>query len=68
MKVWILTRAINAYDQEGEYFEGVFIDKPTCSQLIECGVADNDVQHVLKGGGRINGEYWWYFLREQTCV
>lgn len=63
--VWILTDEYNDYDQHGEYFCGVFFEKPTANELIEQGVHPAGVAHVLNGGGRITE--WdgrWFFLRE----
>ena len=68
MKVWVLTREENQYDQYGEYFEAVFSQKPDAEQLenyTDCPVI---AQHVLaSGGGRISTENTWYFLREIDC-
>lgn len=64
--VWILTREINQYDQDGEYFVDVFKTKPTANQLIASGVDSNRVQHVLtEGGGRIQNDGEWFHLREK---
>lgn len=68
MKVWVLTRGINEYNQDGEYYENVFANKPTAKQLIDCGVHAAEVEHVLKGGGRTKHEYYWFFLREEDCT
>lgn len=66
MKVWILTREINVYDQDGEYFVAVFANTPTYAQLIECKVPQNRVRHTLNGGGRfIDTDNEWFTLREQ---
>lgn len=54
----------NDYDQHGEYFVAAFVNKPTKEQLNSYGVEDSSVEHVLKGGGRIDCEYSWYVLRE----
>lgn len=68
MQVWILTREINQYDQDGEYFCAVFGCPPTHSELVACGVPVRRIQHVLtNGGGRVDGENEWFFLR-QTSV
>jgi hypothetical protein len=75
--VWILTREINAYDQDGEYYVKAWINKPTEQDIKtiftqECGYYywDNGkisslVQHVLSGGGRREYETEWYYLREE---
>lgn len=66
MKVWILTREINEYDQDGEYFEAVFGHVPTLKDLEKhiTGIKEKYRQHLLKGGGRIEVEEEWYFLKE----
>lgn len=64
MKVWILTREINQYDQDGEYFVAVFSGKPHHSQLMGCGVTQDRLRHVLAGGGRVKTENEWFYLRE----
>lgn len=68
MKVWVLTREENQYDQYGEYFDAVFSKKPTIQQLMTH-VDDTKIAARLleKGGGRENDEHTWYFLREVEC-
>ena len=69
MKVWVLTREENQYDQYGEYFDAVFSKKPTVRQLMpHVGDSKTTAEHVLSsGGGRISDEDTWYFLREIDC-
>lgn len=62
--IWIITRAINQYDQDGEYFFAAFTEKPTRGELQDLGFADVDIIHLLKGGGRRNYEDQWFFLTE----
>jgi hypothetical protein len=77
MKVWILTYEVNEYDQHGEYFSGVWADKPSletmkhlllvhgyCSNSED---AEKDALHVLNGGGRRDIEHAWFWLREIEC-
>lgn len=64
MKVWILTEEYDAYDQFGEYFTAVFATKPHHTQLTHYGVPQNRLRHVQDGGGRLDGDATWYFLRE----
>ena len=66
--VYVLTREINEYDQDGEYFVEVFLDKPSRSQLISCGVPEYRLDHVLKGGGRVKDEYKWFNLRKEKLA
>lgn len=72
--MWILTRAINEYDQEGEYFEACFEKEPTlqdlCDFFYKCsleGLGDKDLMflsHIKQGGGRRNSEDLWYYLTD----
>jgi len=63
--MWILTRAINQYDQDGEYFESAWIKKPTKEQLSKLFGKDKKlINHVLDGGGRVMSENMWYYLTE----
>lgn len=64
MKVWILTKEVNAYDQYGEYFVAVFEDKPHHTELTKWGVKQNRLKHVQNGGGRVGAENEWFNLRE----
>jgi hypothetical protein len=64
--IWVLTREINQYDQDGEYFVEVFRDKPTHQQLTANGVPTDRLRHVLNGGGREDFEYEWFWLRQRT--
>lgn len=79
MKVWVLTREVNEYDQYGEYFEAVFKSKPTVKQIAEhlagSGYAKGDVmsalalcEHILAGGGREGTEHVWFNLEEVDAV
>ena len=69
MKVWILTSEHNAYDQYGEYFEAVFLTKPTSKQIQKiCGITEIGAAHVLTGGGRDKYEGQWYNLREHDAL
>lgn len=75
-KCWVLTRSVNEYDQYGEYFEAVFVNKPSLKTLADYfkyndrGISVNVfeaisfLEHVLAGGGRQDTEYEWYDLQE----
>jgi len=68
--VWLLTRAINAYDQEGDYFVAVFSAKPSAVALQAHGVSASAVEHVLRGGGREpkdKNEKLYVWESVQTC-
>jgi hypothetical protein len=67
ISVWVLTREISQYDQDGEYFVAVFSSKPTHQQLSLAGVPDNRLRKVLNGGGRVDIDYEWFHLRELEC-
>lgn len=63
--MWLLTRAINEYNQDGEYFESAWINKPTEEQLSKFfGKDESLIEHLLMGGGRIESENVWYYLTE----
>lgn len=66
MQVWVLTSAYNEHAQYGSYLEELWGHKPTKEELIEAGVPEKDVGHVLAGGGRQDIEYQWYCLEEHT--
>jgi len=55
MKFYVVTREENLYDQEGEYFVGVFTKEPSKDQLSLLGI-----NHF----GRENMENTWYNLHE----
>jgi len=63
--IWILTREINQYDQDGEYFVGAWNQKPMHQMLTELGVPQNRLRKVLDGGGRVYPEEEWFYLKEQ---
>lgn len=81
MKVWVVTYEVNTYDQEGEYFQCGFVNKPTYEEALdllhEFGVFNKNysgyagdyiekcVNKFLDGGGRIGIEHCWYNLREE---
>ena len=63
--MWIVTRAINQYDQDGDYFVCAFDKKPTFQELKKIlGCDDATIGKLMRGGGRQNLEYEWFFLTE----
>lgn len=73
---WVLTKEVNAYDQEGEYFVAIWEKKPTLEQLAKhfghTPEADYSgsvmkavafLMHVEKGGGRQGVEDEWFILK-----
>lgn len=75
-KAWVLTREINQYDQDGEYFVAVFDKKPDLKKMAEVMRSENHgvggdvmdavsfLEHLLSGGGRRGVEDEWYSLSE----
>ena len=69
MTVWILTREVNDYDQEGEYFLAAFHgEKPSVESLRGVGVPRKACAHVRRKGGRVKDENEWFFLREYVST
>jgi hypothetical protein len=72
MDLWILTRSVNDYNQDGDYFVAAWAEKPTrdgiarvlfdtnWNQLVEHN--KGLVKRVLDGGGREDGEWEWFHL------
>lgn len=61
--IYVITKEVNDYNQQGEYFVAAFQAKPTKEQIAEVlGCSDELAQHVLNGGGRRGTEYTWYYL------
>lgn len=66
MSIWVLTREINEYYQEGEYFEHAWDHLPTRGELAGVGIKSESLQDHLyeNGGDRIGYENTWYHLKE----
>lgn len=64
--MWVVTRAINQYDQDGDYLVCVFENKPTFEELknVLKGESDVTIGKLTRGGGRQDTEGEWYFLEE----
>lgn len=68
-EIWVLTSEYNDYDQHGEYFEAVFIGKPTSEQIQKhCHVTKQGAVHILNGGGRVKYEDQWCNLRKEKAA
>ena len=68
-EIWVLTSEYNDYDQHGEYFEAIFIGKPTSKQIQKhCHVTEQGAVHILNGGGRVKYEDQWYNLRKEKAA
>jgi hypothetical protein len=67
--VWVLTRAINQYDQDGDYFVAAFGNYPTKEDLIKVTKCSEEyIQHILEKGGRKHKENEWYYLTKIRYV
>jgi len=55
--VWVLTREENLYDQEGEYFEHVWLQEPSLKDLA---AYNEKITHL----GRQGVENTWYNLHK----
>lgn len=62
--MWVVTREINEYDQDGSYFVAVFQHKPTFADLKSLlpNETDTTVGKLTKGGGRQGNENVWFNL------
>lgn len=59
--MWVITFAVNEYNQQGHYIDRVFDHKPTKEELKKFGY---DSEHLLNGGGRKGHEHKWFYLTE----
>lgn len=57
--IWVIVRECNDYNQYGAYFVTAFTRKPNKEELDKLGY---DGEHLLKGGGRVEYEFDWYYL------
>ena len=64
MTIHIVTRSINAYEQDGEYFVAAYNEPPTFKELKELLVWPNDatIGKLMRGGGREGIEAVWFHL------
>lgn len=72
--MFVLTKAVNDYNQYGDYLETVFSTSPTLTDLSKYfynttleNLEDEQIlflTHIKRGGGRQNTENEWYFLDE----
>ena len=61
--MFVITREINEYEQEGEYFEGVKSISWTLKELQDR-FGDEVGLHLSTGGGRQGTEHTWYNMYE----
>ena len=64
MKVWVLTREVNDYNQYGEYLEACFKEKPAIEQLSTITGLTKTYWERNPIGGREGDESVWYNLHE----
>lgn len=64
--VWVVTRAINQYNQDGEYLVCVFVRKPSFKELrkILPDETNETIGRLTRGGGRKKTENEWFMLTE----
>lgn len=64
--MWIVTRTLCQYNQDGDYFVCGFIEKPTFADLKKVlpNQKDTTIRNLEKGGGRLSSEHEWYYLTE----
>lgn len=63
--MFTLTKAVNAYDQEGEYLITVFKEVPTIGQIMKVLNCSKTFALFLTatGGGRKENENEWFYLK-----
>jgi hypothetical protein len=72
MKIWILTRSENDYNQHGDYFVATWARKPSAFQVAKALGLNLEMPFqkaialnlVNNGGGRLDVEETWYHLFE----
>lgn len=64
--MWVVTKAINEYNQDGDYLIAVYDHKPSFQELKTLLPNETDVTigKLTRGGDRQNQEYEWYYLKE----
>lgn len=60
--IWVVTRLINDYNQDGDYFVGFFYEKPTAAQLANLTGRSVEYWEESPNGGRHGTEYEWYLV------
>ena len=76
MKIYVLTREHNDYDQYGAYFVAAFKELPTAERLREkifdddgSAIDDATADQILRGGGRTDWkENVWWNMNEVTIA
>lgn len=64
--IWVVTKEVNDYNQHGDYFVGIFINKPEFKHLKQLlpNEPNDTIGKLIRGGGRKNFEDVWYTLFE----
>lgn len=64
--IYVLTRSINQYDQDGDYFVHAWTHKPSMEELKKVYKLDDEVCELILAGKstRRDYEYEWYGLEE----
>lgn len=65
--MWIVTREINEYEQDGAYFVSAFKNKPEFKDLKKLLPRKTDAvigRLLTRGGGRHLNEHEWFYLQE----
>jgi hypothetical protein len=61
--IYVLTKSINEYNQEGDYLVAAFKKPPSEQELIKLlGCTNEYARHILDKGGRKNVENEWFHL------
>lgn len=62
--MWVITREINEYDQDGEYFVSVYESRPSFQDLKALLPDEKDatLDKLTRGGGGQSTENEWYHL------
>ncbi|MHA1558483.1 MAG: hypothetical protein ACTSXG_01555 [Alphaproteobacteria bacterium] len=64
--MWVVTRKINEYNQDGEYFVAAYTNKPLFQDLKKLLPDKKDavIERLTRGGGRQRWEEEWFFLTQ----
>mgnify|MGYP001172766795 FL=1 len=64
--MWVVTKAVNDYNQYGDYLVCVFYSKPSFHDLKKVLPNESDVTigKLTRGGGKQDIENEWYYLTE----
>ena len=63
--MWIITKCVNEYDQEGDYLVTVFNKRPSVNEItLAVGCDEKYANHIRENGGRVGYEHDWYYLTE----